>query len=313
MLRYTIRRLITTIPTLVVASLLVFVLLRVVPGDPALLIVGDVQNPEVLEQVRQTYGFDQPLVLQYLQWAGDVLRLELGNSIANGRPVLQLIGSRFAVTALLVLLAVSLAGALAIAAGLIAAWRRNTWLDNTVVVVAIASLSVPSFWVALLLILVFGVKLQWLPTVGYVSPLEQPLEAVKFLIMPVTALSLVVIGQVARMVRASAIEVLGQDYVTHARAKGLSERRVLWRHVFPNSFAPALTVFGMLVGTLLGGAAVIETIFTMPGLGRLLVDSIYARDYPVVQGIVLLVGLVYVLVNLIVDLLYPVFDPRVKL
>ena len=154
--------------------------------------------------------------------------------------------------------------------------------------------------------------MQWLPTVGYVSPLEQPIEALKFLIMPVTALSLVVIGQVARMVRASAIEVLGQDYVTHARAKGLSERRVLWRHVFPNSFAPALTVFGMLVGTLLGGAAVIETIFTMPGLGRLLVDSIYARDYPVVQGIVLVVGLIYVVVNLIVDLLYPVFDPRVK-
>ena len=313
MFRYTLRRLAMTMPTLVVASLLVFVLLRVVPGDPALLIVGDIQNPDALAQVRREYGFDRPVWRQYLAWMADVLRLDLGTSLANGQPVSNLIGSRFSVTALLVLLSVSLAGFLAVVAGLIAAWRRNTWLDHTVVTLAIVALSVPSFWVALLLIFVFGVKLQWLPTVGFVSPLHQPLEALRFLAMPVAALSLVVIGQVARMMRATAIEVLGQDYVVHARAKGLSESAVLRRHVFPNAFAPALTVFGMLVGTLLGGAAVIETVFTLPGLGRLLVDSIYARDYPVVQGIALLVGFVYVLVNLIVDLLYPVFDPRVRL
>jgi len=313
MLRYSLRRLLLTLPTLFVASLLVFLLLRVVPGDPALLIVGDIQNPEALEQVRKEFGFDRPLWEQYIAWAADVATLDLGTSLANGQPVLDLVVSRFRVTALLVVLAVALAGVVAVVAGLVAAWRRNTWIDYTVVTVAIASLSVPSFWVALLLILLFGVKLQWLPTVGYVSPLDDPVQALRFLVMPVTALSLVVIGQVARLMRASAIEVLGQDYVVHARAKGLSERAVLWRHVFPNSFAPALTVFGMLVGTLLGGAAVIETIFTLPGLGRLLVDSIYARDYPVVQGIVLAVAFVYVLVNLTVDLLYPVFDPRVRL
>ena len=313
MFRYTLRRLAMTIPTLVVASLLVFVLLRVVPGDPALLIVGDIQNPDALAQVRREYGFDKPVWQQYLAWVADVLRLDLGTSLSNGQPVLALIASRFSVTALLVFLSVSLAGVLAVIAGLIAAWRRNTWLDHTVVTLAIVALSVPSFWVALLLILVFGVKLQWLPTVGFVSPLQQPFEALRFLAMPVAALSLVVIGQVARMMRATAIEVLGQDYVVQARAKGLSEGAVLWRHVFPNAFAPALTVFGMLVGTLLGGAAIIETVFTLPGLGRLLVDSIYARDYPVVQGIALAVGFVYVLVNLIVDLLYPVFDPRVRL
>ena len=313
MFRYTLRRLAMTMPTLVVANLLVFVLLRVVPGDPALLIVGDIQNPDALAQVRREYGFDKPVWQQYLAWVADVLRLDFGTSLSNGQPVLHLIGSRFSVTALLVFLSVSLAGVLAVIAGLIAAWRRNTWLDHTVVTLAIVALSVPSFWVALLLILVFGVKLQWLPTVGFVSPLQQPLEALRFLAMPVAALSLVVIGQVARMMRATAIEVLGQDYVVHARAKGLSESTVLWRHVFPNAFAPALTVFGMLLGTLLGGAAIIETVFTLPGLGRLLVDSIYARDYPVVQGIALAVGFVYVLINLIVDLLYPVFDPRVRL
>lgn len=313
MFRYTLRRLAMTIPTLVVASLLVFVLLRVVPGDPALLIVGDMQNLDALAQVRREYGFDKPVWQQYLAWVADVLRLDFGTSLSNGQPVLHLLGSRFSVTALLVFLSVSLAGVLAVIAGLIAAWRRNTWLDHTVVTLAIVALSAPSFWVALLLILVFGVKLQWLPTVGFVSPLQQPLEALRFLAMPVAALSLVVIGQVARMMRATAIEVLEQDYVVHARAKGLSESAVLWRHVFPNAFAPALTVFGMLLGTLLGGAAIIETVFTLPGLGRLLVDSIYARDYPVVQGIALAVGFVYVLINLIVDLLYPVFDPRVRL
>ena len=313
MFRYTLRRLAMTIPTLVVASLLVFVLLRVVPGDPALLIVGDIQNPDALAQVRREYGFDRPVWQQYLAWVADVLRLDFGTSLSNGQPVVHLLGSRFSVTALLVFLSVSLAGVLAVIAGLIAAWRRNTWLDHTVVTLAIAALSVPSFWVALLLILVFGVKLKWLPTVGFVSPLQQPLEALRFLAMPVAALSLVVIGQVARMMRATAIEVLAQDYVVHARAKGLRESTVLWRHVFPNAFAPALTVFGMLLGTLLGGAAIVETVFTLPGLGRLLVDSIYARDYPVVQGIALAVGFVYVLINLIVDLLYPVFDPRVRL
>ena len=313
MFRYTLRRLAMTIPTLVVASLLVFVLLRVVPGDPALLIVGDIQNPDALAQVRREYGFDKPVWQQYLAWVADVLRLDFGTSLSNGQPVLHLIGSRFSVTALLVFLSVSLAGVLAVIAGLIAAWRRNTWLDHAVVTLAIVALSVPSFWVALLLILVFGVKLQWLPTLGFVSPLQQPLEALRFLAMPVAALSLVVIGQVARMMRATAIEVLAQDYVVHARAKGLRESTVLWRHVFPNAFAPALTVFGMLLGTLLGGAAIVETVFTLPGLGRLLVDSIYARDYPVVQGIALAVGFVYVLINLIVDLLYPVFDPRVRL
>lgn len=313
MCRYTLHRLAMTIPTLVVASLLVFVLLRVVPGDPALLIVGDIHNPEALAQVRREYGFDKPVWQQYLAWAADVLRLDFGTSLSNGQPVLALIASRFSVTALLVFLSMSLAGVLAVIAGLIAAWRRNTWLDHTVVTLAIVALSAPSFWVALLLIFVFGVKLQWLPTLGFVSPLHQPLEALRYLLMPVAALSLVVIGQVARMMRATAIEVLEQDYIVQARAKGLSEGAVLRRHVFPNAFAPALTVFGMLVGTLLGGAAVIETIFTLPGLGRLLVDSIYARDYAVVQGIALLVGFVYVLVNLIVDLLYPVFDPRVRL
>jgi peptide/nickel transport system permease protein len=210
-----------------------------------------------------------------------------------------------------VLVAVTLATLLAITAGLLAAWRQDTVVDLAVIGAATVVLAVPSFWLGLLLLLLFGVKLGWLPFVGYVPFSESAAQAALFLVMPVVTLTITESGVLTRMMRASSIDTLQLDYVTHARAKGLSEATVLTRHVFPNAFAPTLTLVGLTLGHLLGGVAVIETVFTLPGLGRLMVDSVLSRDYPVVQGCLLFTAVVYVVVNLLVDLCYPLFDPRV--
>ena len=211
----------------------------------------------------------------------------------------------------MVLIAVAAATLIAICAGLLAAWRRDSALDLAVVITATVVLAIPSFWLGLLLILLFGLKLGWLPVVGYVPFSEDAAQAAWYLVLPILTLTISESGVLMRMMRACALDVLRMEYVTHARAKGLSEAVVLLRHVFPNAFAPTLTLVGLTLGHLLGGIAVIETVFTLPGLGRLMVDSILARDYPVVQGCLLFTGLVYVLVNLLVDLCYPLLDPRV--
>jgi peptide/nickel transport system permease protein len=210
-----------------------------------------------------------------------------------------------------VLVAVTLATLIAVTAGLVAAWRQDSGIDLAVVGAATVVLSVPSFWLGLVLLLLFGVKLGWLPFVGYVPFSESAVQAALFLVMPVVTLTITESGVLTRMMRASSIDVLQLDYVTHARAKGLSEATVLMRHVFPNAFAPTLTLVGLTLGHLLGGVAVIETVFTLPGLGRLMVDSVLSRDYPVIQGCLLFTAVVYVVVNLLVDLCYPIFDPRV--
>jgi peptide/nickel transport system permease protein len=214
-------------------------------------------------------------------------------------------------TALVVLVAVIAATVIAATAGLIAAWRRNSAVDLAVVGAATIVLAIPSFWLGLVLLLLFGLKLGWLPFVGYIPFSESAAQAILFLVLPVVTLTITESGVLTRMMRSSSIDVLQLDYVTHARAKGLSERTVLTRHVFPNAFAPTLTLVGLTLGHLLGGIAVIETVFTLPGLGRLMVDSVLARDYPVVQGCLLFTAVVYVIVNLLVDLCYPLFDPRV--
>ncbi|MEM1110477.1 MAG: ABC transporter permease [Pseudomonadota bacterium] len=310
--QYVLRRVLLTVPTLLIASTLVFMVVRLLPGDPALLIVSDAQDPVLLEATRERLGLNKPLIVQYALWLRQMVGLDMGVSISTGLPVAELIGTRFAVTARIVTIACLVALLLAVPLGLLAAARHNRALDRGVMMASILLLSVPSFWVALLLILLFGVTLRWLPTVGYVSPSEDLLLALKFAVMPVLALCLTVIGQLARMMRSTSLDVLASDYILFARAKGLSEQAVLGRHALPNALAPTLTVAGMIFGALLGGAAVIETIFTIPGIGRLLVDSIYARDYPVIQGSVLLVGFVYIMVNLAVDLLHPLLDPRVE-
>lgn len=313
MLKYALKRLLMTIPTFLIVAVFVFTLMRLVPGDPAAVMVGDLDDPFVLEEMRRNLGLDEPIPTQFAIWFGNLLQGELGQSIMTGEPVREAMISRFGVTGQIVILSILLAVLIAIPAGLVAAWRQNSKLDVATMLTVILCVSVPSFWVGILLILVFGVQLQWLPTIGYVSVTENVATGLRYLILPVFALLLGEMASLTRMMRSSTIEVLRLEYITHARAKGLPESTVLWRHALPNAFAPVLTLLGLMLGSLLGGAVVIETVFTLPGLGRFLVDGIYARDYPVVQGTLLLVAGIYVLSNLTVDLLYPVFDPRVRL
>lgn len=311
MLRFAIRRILMAVPTLLIMAVSVFVLIRLIPGDPASLMLGDLADPASLADLRQRLGLDQSLPVQFTIWFGSVLHGDLGNSITSSQPVLPLVLDRFWISARIVFIAVLIASAIAVPAGVIAAWRQNSALDLALVGTATVLLSIPTFWLGLLLLLFFGLKLEWLPVVGYVSFSENPTAALLYIIMPVMTLFLHEMGVLIRMSRASTLEVLRLDYITHARAKGLSEAAVLWRHAFKNAFGPTWTLIGLVLGNLLGGIAVVETVFTIPGLGRLLVDSIFARDYPVIQGCLLFVAFVYVVVNLVVDLLYPVFDPRV--
>jgi peptide/nickel transport system permease protein len=311
MLGYICKRLLLTLPTLLLVSVAVFLIIRLIPGDPALVLLGEGADAASIAAVRADLGLDRPLPIQFVSWFEHALTGDLGRSIVSGEPVGKLILQHFGLTAVVVLIAVTLATLIAAAAGLIAAWRRNSAIDLAVVGAATVVLAVPSFWLGLVLLLLFGLKLGWLPFVGYVPFAESAAQAALFLVLPVVTLTITESGVLTRMMRASSIDVLQLDYVTHARAKGLSERTVLMRHVFPNAFAPTLTLVGLTLGHLLGGIAVIETVFTLPGLGRLMVDSVLARDYPVVQGCLLFTAVVYVVVNLLVDLCYPIFDPRV--
>jgi peptide/nickel transport system permease protein len=311
MLRYVLKRLLLALPTLFLVALAVFFLVRLIPGDPAQVMLGEGADPAAIAALRIELGLDKPLPVQFFAWLGQVFQGDLGTSIVTGEPVTGLVLTRFELTATVVLIAVALATCIAVAFGLLAAWRRNRRLDWAVNGAASLVLAVPSFWLGLILLLVFGVTLRWLPVVGYVPVSEGGLAALLFLVLPIVTLTISESGVLTRMMRSSAIDVLGLDYVTHARAKGLREGVVLRRHVFPNAFAPTLTLVGLTLGHLLGGVAVIETVFTLPGLGRLMVNAVLSRDYPVVQGCLLFTAFVYVLINLIVDLLYPLFDPRV--
>ncbi|WP_420103708.1 ABC transporter permease [Bosea sp. (in: a-proteobacteria)] len=311
MVRFGLTRLGMALPTLVIVAVSVFVLIRLIPGDPAQLMLGDLATPASLADLRARLGLDQSLPVQFGLWIGHVLQGDFGHSISSQQAVLPLILQRFAVSAQIVLVAVLLASCVAVPAGVIAAWKQDSALDIGLVATATLLLSVPTFWLGLLLLLFFGLKLGWLPVVGYVSIADDWKAGLVYLVMPILTLFLHEIGVILRMARASTLEVLRLDYITHARAKGLSESAVLWRHAFRNAFGPTWTLIGLVLGNLLGGIAVVETVFTIPGLGRLLVDAIFARDYPVIQGCMLFVAFTYVLVNLVIDLCYPIFDPRV--
>ncbi len=311
MFRFALTRIGMAVPTLLIVAVSVFVLIRLIPGDPAQLMLGDLATPASLADLRARLGLDQSLPVQFGIWFGNVLTGDFGQSISSQQAVLPLILQRFWVSSQIVLVAVLLASCVAVPAGVIAAWKQDSALDLGLVATATLLLSIPTFWLGLLLLLFFGLKLEWLPVVGYVSIAENPWAGILYLVMPILTLFLHEIGVILRMARASTLEVLRLDYITHARAKGLSEGAVLWRHAFKNAFGPTWTLIGLVLGNLLGGIAVVETVFTIPGLGRLLVDAIFARDYPVIQGCMLFVAFTYVLVNLVIDLCYPVFDPRV--
>jgi peptide/nickel transport system permease protein len=311
MLRFALTRILMSVPTLLIVSVAVFGLIRLIPGDPASLMLGDLATPASIADLQARLGLDQSVLVQFGIWFGNLLKGDLGQSINSQQAVLPLILQRFWISAQIVLVAVALASLVAIPAGVLAAWKQDSSLDLSLVAVATLLLSIPTFWLGLLLLLFFGLKLEWLPVVGYVSIAENPVAGILYLIMPIMTLFLHEIGVILRMARASTLEVLRLDYITHARAKGLTESAVLWNHAFKNAFGPTWTLIGLVLGNLLGGIAVVETVFTIPGLGRLLVDSIFARDYPVIQGCMLFVAFTYVLVNLVIDLCYPIFDPRV--
>lgn len=310
---YFLKRLGMLLPTLLLVTIAVFSIIRMVPGDPVLIMMGDIDNPELVEQIREELGFNKPIIIQYMDWVKRLLKLDFGTSIVTGDPVFNTMLEHFGVTAQVVLVSILVTTCLAILGGVFAAWKQNSRTDLVLVVFAVTCMSIPSFWLGMLLIIVFGINLQWLPTVGYVSPLDDLSEGIYFLILPVLTLVITELGGILRMVRSTSIDVLRLDYIAHARSKGLGEMTVLFRHALPNTLIPTVTLIGLVLGSLLGGAAVIETVFTLPGLGRLLITSIYARDYVMVQGIMVLVSSTYVLMNLLVDLMYPVIDPRVRL
>lgn len=311
--RFILTRITMGVPTLLIVAATVFFLIRLIPGDPATLMLGDMATPDMVAAVHRDLGLDRPLPVQFLLWLGQVVSGDLGRSITTGQAVAPLVLERFAVSGTIVAVAVALAALIAVPAGMVAAWHQNSALDLGLVAMATLLLSIPTFWLGLLLLLLFGLHLGWLPVIGYVGLSENLRAGLLYLALPVMTLVLHEVGVIIRMARSSMLEVQRLDYITHARAKGLSERAVLWRHAFKNAFAPTWTLIGLILGNLLGGIAVVETVFTIPGLGRLLVDTIFARDYPVVQGCMLFIASVYVLVNMAVDLCYPAFDPRVTL
>lgn len=314
MIIFILKRLLMSIPTFAIVAVIIFTLVRSLPGDPALMMLGgQIDDEATLEQMRHQLGLDQPIPVQFLVWVREVFSGNLGVSIMTGQEVGDLIWQRFSVTATVVLMAMTTALIVAVPLGLLAAHRHNTRTDYAIVLLTILKLSMPSFWVGLMLLVLFGAVLGWLPTVGYVSISDDLGVGMTYLLLPVVSLALSEIAVLTRMIRAGSLEILSKDYVTHARAKGLTERRVLWRHVFPNAFAPTLTMVGIMLAGLLAGAAVTETVFTLPGLGKLLVDSIYARDYPVLQGALLFIAGVYVMTNLLIDIAYSFFDPKVRL
>ncbi|MBN8190282.1 ABC transporter permease [Salipiger thiooxidans] len=313
MMRFILSRIAMGLPTLFLAAAAVFFLMRLIPGDPAALMLGDMATPTALASLRSELGLDKPIFVQFFLWLQQIATGDFGTSITNGQPVLPQILDRFAISGMIVVVSVTLAALIAVPAGMIAAWYQDSALDFSLIAVATLLLSIPTFWLGLLLLLFFGLKLGWLPVIGFVMLNDDFKAGLLYLALPVMTLVMHEIGVLIRMARSSMLEVQRLDYIMHARAKGLSEPVVLWRHAFRNAFAPTWTLIGLILGNLLGGIAVVETVFTIPGLGRLLVDSIFARDYPVVQGCLLFIAATYVVVNLIVDLCYPIFDPRVTL
>jgi peptide/nickel transport system permease protein len=297
-------RVLLLLPVLLGVSLVSFGLLQLVPGDPALILAGEEATEEVLARIRQEYGLNRPLPVQFLSYLRHAASGDLGISIQSRQPVATLLAQRFPFTLKLACLAILVSATLGVIAGVIAATRRNSMLDLTALLGSLVGISLPIFWLGLLAILLFSVKLRWLPAGGS--------GTLAHLILPALVLGAASSAVIARTTRASMLEVLRQDYVRTARAKGVEERLVVYRHALKNAMIPILTVFGLEFGYNLGGAVLTETVFSLPGAGRLIVEGIFARDYPVVQGALLVVATTFVLVNLLTDIAYAFFDPRIR-
>ncbi|HEY8564483.1 MAG TPA: ABC transporter permease [Beijerinckiaceae bacterium] len=312
MLGFVARRILATIPVMGFVALFVFSLLYIAPGDPAAVIAGDQASPEDVEKIRKGLGLDRPFLVRFGEWFFRVLQGDLGTSIFTSLPVTDLIGQRIEPTVSLMIVTLILAVSVAVPMGVLAAWKAGSLLDRSVMGFAVIGFSVPVFVVGYLLAYVFALELDWLPVQGY-TPFAQGFRPwLENLVLPAIALGLVYIALIARITRAAMLDVLSQDYVRTARAKGLGQGSVLFLHALKNAAVPIVTVIGIGVALLIGGAVVTESVFAIPGLGRLTVDAILRRDYPVIQGIVLLFSFVYVVINLLVDLVYTALDPRIR-
>ena len=305
-------RILQAAPVIVVVSILAFLLINLLPGDPAVLIAGDQASPEAIAAVRHNLGLDRPLQEQLVIWFGHLLRGNFGTSLMLNQSVLSAMGERLPVTLSLALLSIAITLPIGILAGAIAAYYRQTWIDSLVMTLALIGVSAPAFWIAILSIILFSVILRWFPTGGYTPFLQDPALWLRSLVLPAVMLSLFQIGFLARMTRSAMLDVLSQDYVRTARSKGLSEWKTVGKHAFRNALILIITAIGILLSTAIGGSVVIEQVFALPGVGRLVVQGILARDYPLVQGVMLIYGFAFVLINLAVDLLYTVADPRVR-
>jgi peptide/nickel transport system permease protein len=312
--RYLTVRVLSIIPTIIGVEILVFLLIRFIPGTVVEQILGAQFNVSQgqIDALRNYFGLDQPMHTQFIHWSGGVVRGDLGDSWRTGQPVTSLIWSRLPVTATLAGLSILVASLIAIPVGVLAAVRRGGLLDAALRVVSLLGLSIPEFWLGTLLVLLASRYLDWTPAARYVPLGEDPIEHVKVMILPTLTLAAVLSANITRMTRSAMLDVLSHDYIRTARAKGLNERRVLVVHAFRGALIPIVTIVGLQTGYLLGGVVVVEQVFTLPGLGRLVVGAIQQRDYPLVQGVILISALLFILVNLIVDVLYGVLDPRVR-
>ena len=309
---YIVRRLLSVIPVMAVVAIFVFLLLHLAPGDPAAIIAGDNATPEQVAQIREKLGLNDPLWKQFVVWVGSMLQGDLGRSLYWGDPVLTLIGQRAEPTISLALTTLFVAVCIAVVLGVLAAARVGTWIDRGVMGFAVLGFSVPVFVVGYLLIFLFAIKLRWLPVQGYTPLAEGVLPWLHNLVLPSVTLGLAYVALIARITRATMLDVLAEDYIRTARAKGVSERPLLLRHALKNAAVPIVTVVGIGFALLIGGVVITETVFNIPGVGRLVVDAIARRDYPIIQAVIILCAGLYVLVNLVVDLSYTLFDPRIR-
>ena len=312
MLGYILRRILAVIPVMLLVAVFVFLLLRLTPGDPAAIIAGDMATPAQLERIREAMGLNDPLHIQFVTWVGQLLRGDLGVSLISNTPVATMVADRIAPTLSIAVLTIVMSVAIAVPMGVLAAWKHRSMADYAVMTFSVLGFSVPVFVIGSLFILVFSLKLGWFPVQGF-TPLSAGLGGfLSNAFLPALTLSTIYVALIARMTRANMLEVLGEDYIRTARAKGAPERTVLFRHALKNAAVPILTVIGTGFALLIGGVVVTETVFNIPGVGRLTVDAILARDYPVIQAMILLTSFLYVLVNLLIDLSYSLFDPRIR-
>ncbi len=313
MFRFVVRRLVLSIPIVLLVSIMVFGLIHLIPGDPVTVILGQEATPEAAAALRHELGLDQPLLIQYVTWVSHVVRGDLGRSLADRTPVIDQIKARLPVTLELTIGTFLIAILIALPAGVLSATRRGSVADYTSTLIALGGLSIPSFWLGIMFILFFAVRLHWFPASGYVPFAQDPRANLAAMIMPMVATGIRESAALTRMLRSSLLEVLNADYVRTARGKGLSEWLVVMRHAFRNALVPVVTSAGLLLAGLIGGLVITETIFAIPGFGRLIVEAIYQRDFVTVQGAILVAALLVVGINLIVDLIYALIDPRIRL